>query len=474
MGGLGAGLTDIRDWDVETLTPFQKNFYREAESVAARTEQEINEYLAANSITISGTNLPKPTPSFEEASFPPYVMAQVMQQGFTAPTPIQAVGWPAALTGRDVVGLAETGSGKTLAFLLPSIVHINAQPAMKRGDGPIVLILAPTRELATQIYDEAQKFGASSRLKSTCLYGGVGKRPQAEALRSGVEIVVATPGRLIDFLESRQTNLRRVTYLVLDEADRMLDMGFEPQIRKIIGQIRPDRQVLMWSATWPKEIRALASEFLKDFVTLRIGGEGLRACPNVLQIIDCCSDFERMPHLLKLLESIPPESKVLIFSETKSGCDHLTRDLRGRGYRSASLHGDKAQNDRDWVLHEFKTGKVNILVATDVASRGLDVKDVKIVINYDFPRALEDYIHRIGRTGRAGATGTSYSFFLADNGKLAKSLIKVLREAKQEIPVKLEQYMQQNVGVPKGPGRYSRGGGRGGSYGAGHGGYRKY
>ena len=467
MSGLGAKLFEIRDWDLNALTPFQKNFYHEAPSVAQRTEEEINRFLNEHGITMAGANLPKPTPSFDEASFPPYVLQQVMAEGFSNPTPIQSVGWPCALTGRDVVGLAETGSGKTLAFLLPSIVHINAQPVLKPRDGPIVLILAPTRELATQIYTEAQKFGATSNLKSTCLFGGVGKRQQADALRVGIEICVATPGRLIDFLESGATNLRRVTYLVLDEADRMLDMGFEPQIRKIMGQIRPDRQVLMWSATWPKTIRALASEFLKDFITLRIGGEGLRACPNVKQMIDCCQSSERMDHLLKIVEGVALDNKMLIFVETKRGCDDLTRDLRARGFPTLALHGNKEQNERNYVLSEFKRGKTNILVATDVASRGLDVKNVTIVVNYDFPRTLEDYVHRIGRTGRAGTSGTAFSFFCEANVKLAKKLVTILKEANQTVPVQLLSYVEQAIaakgsGAPPSRGSYSRGGGRGG------------
>merc|ERR1712225_159282 len=191
-----------------------------------------------------------------------YVMSEVKAQGFPAPTAIQSQGWPMALSGRDVVGIAETGSGKTLTYCLPAIAHINAQPLLSPGDGPIVLVLAPTRELAVQIQEECTKFGASSRIRNTCVYGGVPKGGQARDLRRGCEIVIATPGRLIDMLESGKTNLRRVTYLVLDEADRMLDMGFEPQIRKIVSQIRPDKQTSMYTATWPKEVESIAKDFL--------------------------------------------------------------------------------------------------------------------------------------------------------------------------------------------------------------------
>ncbi|CAN0540025.1 unnamed protein product, partial [Ectocarpus sp. 12 AP-2014] len=196
---------------------------------------------------------------------PEYVLREVLKQGFPKPTPIQSQGWPMALLGRDMVGISATGSGKTLAFLLPAMIHINAQPYLEQGDGPIVLVIAPTRELAVQIKEECDKFGGSSDIKNTCVYGGVPKRSQVYDLSRGVEIVIATPGRLIDLLESGKTNLRRVTYLVLDEADRMLDMGFEPQIRSIVSQIRPDRQTLMWSATWPKEVEGLARDFLRNY-----------------------------------------------------------------------------------------------------------------------------------------------------------------------------------------------------------------
>jgi ATP-dependent RNA helicase DDX5/DBP2 len=222
-----------------------------------------------------------------------YLMKELQAAKFEQPTPIQSQGWPIALKGRDVVGLAETGSGKTLAFLLPAIIHINAQPFLEPGDGPIVLVLAPTRELAIQIQEQAQKFGSSSRIKSTCLYGGVPRGPQIRELRQGVEIVIATPGRLIDMLESGKTNLKRVTYLVLDEADRMLDMGFEPQIRKIVSQIRPDRQTLMWSATWPNEVRALARDFLNDYVQVSIGNRDITANQRIKQSFEICQEQEK-------------------------------------------------------------------------------------------------------------------------------------------------------------------------------------
>lgn len=293
--------------------------------------------------------------------------------GFKAPTAIQAQGWPMALSGRDVVGIAETGSGKTLAYCLPSIVHINAQPFLEPGDGPVVLILAPTRELAVQIQQECTKFGSSSRIKNTCVYGGVPRGPQIRDLSRGVEICIATPGRLIDMLESRKTNLRRVTYLVLDEADRMLDMGFEPQIRKIVDQIRPDRQTLMWSATWPKDVQRLAQDYLHDYIQVNVGSLSLSASHNISQQVEVCAEHEKRGKLIKHLERIMDERehKTLIFTGTKRTADDITKYLRQDGWPALAIHGDKAQNERDWVLNEFKSGKSPIMVATDVASRGI-------------------------------------------------------------------------------------------------------
>lgn len=255
---------ELQKPDFSSLAPFEKRFYHEHPMVTSRSSEEVERYRRQKEIHVNGHGVPKPVTNFEEASFPVYVLNEIAKAGFKEPTPIQAQGWPMALMGRDLIGLAETGSGKTLAYLLPAIVHINAQPLLKSGDGPVVLVLAPTRELACQIKEECSKFGSSSSIKNTCIYGGTPKGPQIRDLRSGVEIVIATPGRLIDMLESRYTNLKRVTYLVLDEADRMLDMGFEPQIRNILSQIRPDRQTLLWSATWPKEVQSIAKEFLTN------------------------------------------------------------------------------------------------------------------------------------------------------------------------------------------------------------------
>ncbi|KAL7905502.1 P-loop containing nucleoside triphosphate hydrolase protein [Trichoderma velutinum] len=457
MGHLGAGLQK-QDWDLSTLPKFEKDFYKEDPDVSSRSPAEVDEFRRKHQMTIAGREVPKPVETFDEAGFPRYVMDEVKAQGFPAPTAIQSQGWPMALSGRDVVGIAETGSGKTLTYCLPAIVHINAQPLLAPGDGPIVLILAPTRELAVQIQQEISKFGRSSRIRNTCVYGGVPKGPQIRDLSRGVEVCIATPGRLIDMLEAGKTNLRRVTYLVLDEADRMLDMGFEPQIRKIIEQIRPDRQTLMWSATWPKEVRALASDFLQDFIQVNIGSMELAANHRITQVVEVVTEMEKRDRMIKHLEKVMEnkENKILIFVGTKRIADDITRFLRQDGWPALSIHGDKQQNERDWVLDQFKTGKSPIMVATDVASRGIDVRNITHVLNYDYPNNSEDYIHRIGRTGRAGQHGTAITLFTTDNQKQARDLVNVLQEAKQQIDPRLAEMV-----------RYGGGGG-----GRGYGGYR--
>ncbi|EEY64135.1 ATP-dependent RNA helicase DBP2, putative [Phytophthora infestans T30-4] len=490
-------------WDLSKLPVFEKNFYYEHPDVTKRSEDEYEKWKRDNQIIVSGKGVPKCVLSFEEASFPEYVLEEVVRLGFDKPTPIQCQGWPMALSGRDMVGISATGSGKTLAFLLPAIVHINAQvrilqslftklciahdgcsrsdkkkqhantsnpsalacvcflPYLQPGDGPIVLMIAPTRELAVQIQAECNKFGASSKIKNTCVYGGVPKGGQIADLRRGVEICICTPGRMIDMLSMGKTNLRRVTYLVLDEADRMLDMGFEPQLRKIVSQIRPDRQTLMWSATWPKEIVALANDFLTDFIQVTVGSLDLTANKRIKQIVEVMDDHQKYSSLQDHLRDIYEGGRIIIFCETKRGADELSRNLRNTRYICKAIHGNKSQEERDYVLREFKDGRTQILVATDVASRGLDIKDIRYVVNFDMPKNIEDYIHRIGRTARAGNKGTSISFFTAsNNGRLAGPLVKIMEEAEQEVPRELRDLVGRGGGGGRGRGGF--GGGRGG------------
>eukprot|EP00586_Coscinodiscus_wailesii_P017137 CAMPEP_0172519242 /NCGR_PEP_ID=MMETSP1066-20121228/291300_1 /TAXON_ID=671091 /ORGANISM="Coscinodiscus wailesii, Strain CCMP2513" /LENGTH=542 /DNA_ID=CAMNT_0013301793 /DNA_START=256 /DNA_END=1882 /DNA_ORIENTATION=+ len=449
--GLGSQLSNI-DFNSADLVPFEKDFYIEHPDVTKRPQEEAEAWRASKSIVVIGEGVPKPVMTFDEASMPEYILTEVLKQGFERPTPIQSQGWPMALKGKNMVGISATGSGKTLAFLLPAMIHINAQQYLKPGEGPIVLVLAPTRELAVQIKEECDKFGGSSDIKNTVVYGGVPKSRQVHALRSGIEIVIATPGRLIDHLEQGNTNLKRVTYLVLDEADRMLDMGFEPQLRKICSQIRPDRQVLMWSATWPREVQNLAQDYLREYYQVTVGSLDLAGNKDVTQIIDVCTDQEKYRNLLKnLKDNLTEKDRVLVFVETKKGCDMLTRSLRMDNFQARAMHGDKSQDERDWVLKEFKSCQSTLLVATDVAARGLDVDDIKMVVNFDFPNDMESYIHRIGRTGRAGKKGIAVSFFVPlKNGRMARDLVEILNRTEQHVPTELQNSVMTGGGGGRG------------------------
>ncbi|GFP83103.1 dead-box ATP-dependent RNA helicase 40, partial [Phtheirospermum japonicum] len=389
-------------------------------------------YRQKHEVTATGEDVPAPFMTFEATGFPPEILQEIHMAGFSAPTPIQAQTWPIALQSRDIVAIAKTGSGKTLGYLMPAFIHLSRRRNNPQN-GPTVVVLAPTRELATQIQDEAIKFGRSSRVSCTCLYGGAPKGPQLKELERGADIVVATPGRLNDILEMKRIDFRQVSLLVLDEADRMLDMGFEPQIRKIVNEIPPRRQTLMYTATWPKEVRKIASDLLVNPVQVNIGSEDLSANKSITQYVEMVPEFEKQRRLEQILRSQERGSKVIIFCSTKKLCDHLTRSI-GRNFGAAAIHGDKSQGERDWVLNQFRSGKSPVLVATDVAARGLDIRDIRVVINYDFPTGIEDYVHRIGRTGRAGATGIAYTFFSEQDWKYAPDLVKVLEGANQVVP----------------------------------------
>ena len=421
---------------------------------------------------------------------------QILKAGFKAPTPIQAQAWPIAMTGRDLVAIAKTGSGKTCGFLLPAIMHIKAGRNDPRG-GPTALVLAPTRELAVQIQQEANKFGRLGGVRNTyggrctvmhplimtthpvpprCVYGGAPKGPQLRDLNHGVHIVIATPGRLNDFRESGQIRLSQVSYLVLDEADRMLDMGFEPQIQQIVRALPPRRQTLFFSATWPKEVKAIAAQFVQNnTVHIFVGEvqEKLVANKSITQHVDVMQrgDFyEKLGRTHDILRSKPPGSRVIVFCTTKRMCDQLARSIEPR-FRAAAIHGDKRQQERDWVLNAFKSGSQPVMIATDVAARGLDVNNVVAVINFDFPTNCEDYVHRIGRTGRAGATGESYTFMTYADSKHARELMQLLSDAGQVVPPELQQMaMSAPRGGGGGRGRFGGGGGHGGG-GYGGGGY---
>jgi len=429
------------NWESEQQTPAVFQLYNEMPKVAERTSEFNSQFYERKNITIvSGSDCKNPVIDFDEANFPVEYAEKLKSQGFEEPTSIQSVSWPNALSGKDIIGIAQTGSGKTLAFLLPAFVHVEAQLQTKRTHSPIAVIILPTRELAQQVQSVIQKFVNPKSLRFTCIYGGSAKYPQINSLKNGCDLLVATPGRLIDYLQNGIVSLKSCTYLVLDEADRMLDMGFEPQIRQIVEYVRPDRQTLMWSATWPEKIRRLAQDFLKKPIHLQVGSTSLAANTDILQNIEICEESDKYYKLLDLMNSIATlaDNKTIIFIETKKKCDRIGDQLYRQNFPVVVIHGDKSQQDRNWAISQFRSGRLPILVATDVASRGLDVYDVRFVINFDFPGEIENYVQRIGRTARAGQTGTSYSFITKDDSRNANNLIKVLRESKQYVSPELE------------------------------------
>lgn len=432
---------------------FEKNFYAPTKTLDDAQAKKMRE---ESNMQLIGKEVAPPVRDFDSLGFPASVLEYFTRKGFKEPTPIQAQGWPMALSGRDMVGIADTGSGKTISFVLPALVHAKAQAPLRRNDGPIVLILAPTRELCNQIQEVVAEYSGFFGLQSHAVYGGAALGPQKSALLRGVEVLVATPGRLIDLHDQGFCPLGRVTFLVLDEADRMLDMGFEPQLQQIIPKTNPGRQTLMWSATWPREVRNLANDYMKEFIQVTIGDDNLRANMKIQQEVEVVDHRTKMDKLCTKLEETK-EDKVIVFCNTKRMCDEIETYLFKKDFRAAAIHGDKSQSARDSVIRSFKSGRNNILIATDVAARGLDVNDVKLVINYDFPKCVDDYIHRIGRTARGSSTeGFSYTMFTRDDRGVARKLIEVLRQAKQKVSAELAEMATQG-------GSYNRyGGGRNG------------
>src|SRR5579859_3485318 len=350
------------------------------------------------------------------------------------------------MSGRDVIGVAKTGSGKTIAFLLPMFRHIKDQRSLDSLEGPIGLVMTPTRELATQIHRECKPFLKALNLKAVCAYGGAPIKDQIADLKRGAEIIVCTPGRMIDLLAAnsgRVTNLRRVTYVVLDEADRMFDMGFEPQVMKILANIRPDRQTVLFSATFPRQMEALARKTLSKPVEIVVGGRSVVA-PEITQIVEVRNEDKKFVRLLELLGNMYADEKneddrALIFVDRQESADTLLRDLMKKGYPCMSIHGGKDQIDRDSTIDDFKAGIVPILIATSVAARGLDVKQLKLVVNFDAPNHLEDYVHRAGRTGRAGNTGTAVTFITEEQENCAPGIAKALEQSGQPVPPRLDE-----------------------------------
>jgi len=364
--------------------------------------------------------------SFESLGLAPFLLRALAEQGYENPTPIQQQAIPLALAGHDLLAGAQTGTGKTAAFGLPVLQHLGTSPQAVNGPRkPRTLVLAPTRELATQVHDSLRGYSKYLRIPSAVIYGGVGMGNQLDALRRGVDLLIACPGRLIDHIERRSVDLSGIEILVLDEADRMLDMGFLPSIKRILAKLpRQNRQTLLFSATFPESIKQLAMEFMRNPREVQVTPQNTVAetIAHRVHPVDAARKRELLLHLLGQDTRV----QTLVFAKTKHGSDKLATHLEKAGIRAAAIHGNKSQSQRLRALGDFKAGKVNVLVATDIAARGIDIDQLPRVINYDLPMVAEDYVHRIGRTGRNGANGEALSLVSQDDAKLLRQIVRLL------------------------------------------------
>ncbi|XP_077978138.1 ATP-dependent RNA helicase DDX42-like [Glandiceps talaboti] len=424
---------------------FTRDFYEEHDDISELNIMEVQNLRKKLGIKVSGFEYPNPVSSFGHFGFDEQLMHYIRKSDYSTPMPIQAQGVPIAMSGRDIIGIAKTGSGKTAAFIWPLLIHIMDQPEIQPGDGPIGLICAPTRELSQQIYQECKRFGKAYNIHTVCAYGGGNMWEQTKACQDGCEILVATPGRLIDLVKKKATNLKRVTYLVFDEADRMFDMGFEPQVRSIANHVRPDRQTLLFSATFRKKVEKLARDILTDPIRVVQGDVG-EANEDVTQVVELLSDGpEKWTWLIQRLVRFTAIGSVLIFVTKKANADELAMNLKQQDFDLGLLHGDLDQSERNKVITNFKRQQMPVLVATDVAARGLDIPSIKTVVNYDVARDIDTHTHRIGRTGRAGTKGTAYTLVnISKDVNFSGDLVRNLEGAGQRVPDKLMELAMQN------------------------------
>ena len=372
--------------------------------------------------------------SFEQFGLPAALLRAVQEIGYTVPTPIQTAAIPAVHDGRDLLAAAQTGTGKTAAFALPLLQRLDAEQPNPRGSrAPRLLVLVPTRELAAQVGQSFEDFGRHLHQRTILIFGGVSPRPQLDALRQGVDIIVATPGRLLDHINQRAVDLTKVRHLVLDEADRMLDMGFIRDIRRILAVLPKQRQTLLFSATIPDEIRTLAKGLLHDPLTVEVAPRNAPAelVEHRVHLVEQGEKRAVLSHLLR--EGATPQT--LVFTRTKHGANRLAEQLGRDGINCAAIHGNKSQGARTKALADFKDDKVQVLVATDIAARGLDISELPHVVNYDLPHVPEDYVHRIGRTGRAGSSGQALSLVASDERDRLRAIERVLGRKINVLPL---------------------------------------
>lgn len=423
-------------------TAFTRNFYEPHEDIIVLTDEDITAMRRALSITVkqrcgaSNVAVPAPVAAFEQCFRKPLLTVIRDKAGYKKPTPIQSQALPIILSGFDVLGRAPTGSGKTLAFVLGLVIHCSGQPVLALGEGPVGLLLAPTRELCEQIHKEVRRFARPYQLRACAAWGGLVKGLQIKELKEGVEIVVATPGRLIDLLKSKACSLEKVTYVVLDEADRLLDMGFESQVNAILSQTRPDRQTLLFSATVQGKVQRLISDAMHDPIEVIVGSGNADITQRVVVL---SSDAEKLDYMNRWVPGYIDQGDVLIFCNQKHKVEELSTMLHSQGMKSAALHGDMDQVTRMGVLKAFRSGSdVHVLVATDIAARGLDIEGINTVILYDPSNDPSKHTHRIGRTGRAGnKEGVAVSLLLPFETKGAGIVAQSMLQHGHAVPDEL-------------------------------------
>uniref|UniRef100_A0A672GAV3 Probable ATP-dependent RNA helicase DDX46 n=1 Tax=Salarias fasciatus TaxID=181472 RepID=A0A672GAV3_SALFA len=404
--------------------PYRKNFYVEVPELARMTAEEVNSYrLELEGITVKGKGCPKPIKAWVQCGVSMKILSALKKHSYEKPTPIQAQAIPAIMSGRDLIGIAKTGSGKTIAFLLPMFRHIMDQRPLEESEGPISVIMTPTRELALQITKECKKFSKPLGLRVVCVYGGTGISEQIAELKRGAEIIVCTPGRMIDMLGANSGECRLL---------------FPHQVMRIVDNVRPDRQTVMFSATFPRAMEALARRILVKPIEVQVGGRSV-VCSDVEQHVLVIDEEKKFLKLLEILGHYQEKGSVIIFVDKQEHADGLLKDLMKASYPCMSLHGGIDQYDRDSIINDFKNGACRLMVATSVAARGLDVKQLILVVNYNCPNHYEDYVHRAGRTGRAGNKGYAYTFITEDQVRYAGDIIKALELSGSPVPAELER-----------------------------------
>ena len=420
---------------------FKKNIYIESEELSRLKPQEVDELRdKLGNISVHGINVCCPIETWSQCGLPSQIMSLINHLQFVRPTSIQCQAIPCILSGRDVIGCAITGSGKTLAFVLPSILHIlaNEEITPLRQNEAFCLFLSPTRELAIQTHIEASRFLKLLGMRSSCLVGGNDVEHQLKSLKNGVHVIVGTPGRLIDLMTTNKNfNIGRIGFFCIDEADRMFDLGFEPQVMKIAKSMRPDRQTVMFSATFPHIVERAARKLLTNPVEIVVGVRNT-VSPNIEQNVEVIKAENKFNRLLKLLGENQDKGQSLVFTNTQERAEELFGMLVKKGYKVALLHAGMDQNDRASILHDFRTGVYSVLVLTSVGSRGIDIMSISLVINYDAPDHGADYVHRLGRTGRAGNKGWAYTFVAPQEKNNALEIVMAMRKSKAKIPKELE------------------------------------